>query len=59
MEKPIFRWAIVDEHPNYDVSDAGEIRNRKTGRILGGYIDKDGYHNVHLYTEHTTCKGGA
>ncbi len=31
---------------NYEVSTEGEIRNKKTGRILKGKINRDGYHEI-------------
>jgi hypothetical protein len=40
-------WKIITTHPCYEVSDAGEVRNSKTGRILKPGNDC-GYHQVNL-----------
>lgn len=32
----------------YQVSDTGKVRNIKTGRILNGTIDQDGYIKIHI-----------
>lgn len=32
----------------YQVSETGEIRNVKTGRVLKGTVDKDGYIKIHI-----------
>ena len=34
-------WAKVNN--NYEVSDTGQIRNAKTGRVLKQFVGKDGY----------------
>lgn len=36
-------WKTIPEYPMYEVSSEGEIRNRKTGRILKTQIDVHGY----------------
>lgn len=42
-------WKKIDERPNYSVSDTGEVRNDKTGRILKLYKSKStGYDTVML-----------
>ena len=41
-------WAIIEERPNYSVSDAGDIRNNKTGRILKLHLGTSGYMQVML-----------
>jgi len=41
-------WRKIDERPNYSVSDCGEIRNDKTGRILKLNEHRCGYLQVML-----------
>lgn len=41
-------WKPIEEKPNYEVNDNGEIRNKKTGRILKQSVRKDGYCQVML-----------
>lgn len=38
-------WYSIDEFPNsqYEINEQGQIRNTKTGRLLAGYENKDGY----------------
>jgi hypothetical protein len=45
-------WIQVAEAPEYEVSEAGEIRSMYTRRPLKGGIDKDGYRKLVL------CTGG-
>lgn len=40
---------IISEYPNYAVSSKGYVKNIKTGRILKGSKDKDGYLYISLY----------
>ena len=46
-------WIKVKGFELYSVSDQGNVRNDKTGRILKGGLDKDGYPQVIL------CKNGS
>ena len=55
MENEIFEWSLIENYPDYEVSDVGEVRNRRTGRKLAGFIDKDGYRIVHLYSNGCGC----
>lgn len=41
-------WKSIEGKPNYEVNDIGEIRNKKTGRLLKQSIRKDGYCQVML-----------
>ncbi len=41
-------WKVIDEFPNYEVSNFGNVRNRLTGRILKPYDDRRGYLRVDL-----------
>ena len=43
------RWITVEDHPNYEVSNNGEVRNKRTGRILKGMVNPiNGYLRVTL-----------
>lgn len=42
------KWKIIKDYENYEVSDSGLVRNRKTGRELKG-LDNRGYLRVCLY----------
>lgn len=55
MEKTSARWRIIEEYPDYEASDTGEIRNRHTGRMLSSFKDKDGYRIVHVQSGGSTC----
>ena len=41
-------WKAITDYPNYEVSDAGEVRNVITGKVLKGARSRDGYHKVVL-----------
>lgn len=41
-------WRKVSDFINYSISDNGRLRNDKTGRILKGSLDTDGYSQVIL-----------
>lgn len=41
-------WKSIESKPNYEVNDIGEIRNKKTGRLLKQSVRKDGYCQVML-----------
>ena len=43
-------WKTVDGYEKYEVSDAGNVKNVRTGRTLGRRLDKDGYPSVYLYS---------
>ena len=44
-------WRVLTDYPNYSVSSFGNVRNDKTGQILKGSIDSNGYLRVSLYKE--------
>ena len=47
-------WADIPGRPNHEISLRGQIRNKKTGRVLKGYVNKDGYITVVLdHNDHT------
>lgn len=41
-------WITITDFPNYEVSDAGEVRNVITGNVLKGGLDRCGYCRVTL-----------
>ena len=47
-------FKIVESHPNYEVSNMGHIRNKRTGKLLNPYIGPGGYLNVKL--DNQNCK---
>lgn len=49
-------WKVINEFPNYSVSDDGRVKNNKTGKILAPSPDSNGYLSVGLYRDgkHTT-----
>lgn len=40
-------WKDLHNNDKYEVSELGEVRNKKTGRILTGGINNNGYRTVH------------
>lgn len=44
-------WKTITECPNYEVSDAGEVRNVRTGRVLKAGL------NCHRYYYVVLCPG--
>jgi len=40
-------WRRVSDHPTYEVSDCGDVRNAETGRVLKP-LRTNGYHHVVL-----------
>jgi hypothetical protein len=45
-------WRIVEEARNYEVSNQGRVRNRKTGRILKTTPNSNGRPHVVLMDRH-------
>lgn len=41
-------WRKIDSRPNYSVSNEGDVRNDKTGRILKLHLGTSGYYQVML-----------
>jgi hypothetical protein len=50
-------WRVINEFPNYDISNFGDIRNNKTGKELKSCI-KGGYANINLKNDkhRQSCK---
>ena len=47
------KWITIREHPNYEVSNRGNVRNKRNGYILKPQLNrKDGYHRVLLNGKH-------
>lgn len=42
-------WKTIDFEPNYEVSDLGEVRSKKTKTLKGLRFDRGGYLRVTLY----------
>ena len=42
------QWKIIEERPNYLVSETGLIKNVKTGRILKARVGTSGYEQIML-----------
>lgn len=46
-------WVDVKDTDNYEVSNMGRVRNKKTGRILKPQLNRDGgYHRVNINAQH-------
>lgn len=45
------KWNLIDEFPNYQVSDKGRVKNTKTGRVLKLQHNSRGYAVVTLHDE--------
>jgi len=41
-------FVVIKDFPNYSISEEGVVINNKTGRILKGGLDTDGYHQIIL-----------
>lgn len=39
------------DYPNYEASTNGEVRNKKTGRVLKGTVQADGYVRITIRNE--------
>ena len=44
-------WKVIDCAPNYEISDTGIVRSRKTGKIKPTRPSKDGSNIVVLYND--------
>ena len=42
------RWKPIENHPRYEISSMGEVRNIQTGKLLNPYDDGKGYLRVKL-----------
>ena len=49
------RWVDVLGWPNYEVSNLGAVRNKKTGKLLKLYPQKSGYVYVWMERESGRC----
>lgn len=41
-------WRTVEEYPNYEVSNLGNVRRARTGRALKAFVNDSGYLRVNL-----------
>lgn len=44
-------WKEIDNYPNYEVSNMGQVRNKNTGKILKQGNNGKGYKHVALYND--------
>lgn len=42
-------WRIIEEFPNYEVSNLGKVRSLRTGKLLKYDLYEQGYYRVQLY----------
>lgn len=42
-------WKTINNFENYEVSDLGRVRNKKTGKVLKPKISNSGYEYISLY----------
>ena len=42
------KWYPIDDHPNYELNRLGQVRNKRTGKILKPFDDRRGYLRVTL-----------
>ena len=42
------KWKPILNHPNYEVNRMGQIRNKRTGKVLKPYDDGNGYLRVKI-----------
>lgn len=43
------KWLTIRNHPDYEVNNLGDVRNKKTNRILKPQLNRtDGYYRVAL-----------
>ena len=44
----LITWKSITEYPDYEINRLGQIRKKKTGRVLKAFDDKRGYLRVTL-----------
>ena len=50
-------WKEIERNRNYSISESGEVKNNKTGKIKSQFINKsNGYQTVDLYKDNTSRK---
>jgi len=57
--QPTLGWRVITEYPTYEVSTDGQVRNKKTGRVLKNKMNhRLGYYQINLYNDgtHSTKK---
>jgi hypothetical protein len=42
-------FKVIIEHPDYEISNFGRVKNNRNGKFLKHTIDQHGYHSVCLY----------
>jgi len=51
-----FEWVILEDFPNYSISNNGFIKNNKTNRILKNQINNNGYIVVSIFDSNNVNK---
>lgn len=41
-------WTVIPKNQRYEITNMGDVRNKKTGRVLTGGINNRGYRTVHI-----------
>ena len=41
-------WTVIPKNKKYEITEFGEVRNKKTGRVLTGSTNNKGYKTVHI-----------
>lgn len=42
-------WKVIEEYPNYEVSNFGRVRNLKSNKLLKFDLYEQGYYRVQLF----------
>ena len=48
-------WKTIEDFPNYEVSNLGQVRNKNTGRMLSQNDNGQGYLHVGLWKNGRCC----
>lgn len=49
-------WKIINNYPNYSISNLGNVKNNRTGKLLKGRLSRKGYLRVGLYSDDDKTK---
>lgn len=44
-------WKIINDYPNYSISNFGNVKNNKKNKLLKGRLNRKGYLRVGLYND--------
>lgn len=45
----MIEWKVIENYPNYSVSNTGLVKSNNTNKILKGGLGSHGYYTVTLY----------